>query len=142
MKLTNNEIYNYANALNQYFGADNDMKLPIKVSFFLQKNIKVITEAAQEIDKARIEVAQRYGVLSEDGQSYQIPDEKIADASKELEDLFTIEQHLNIHMFKLDDFNNIELTSAQTAALLFMIKDEDSDGEASYIPHGEESAMN
>ena len=36
MKLTNNEIYNYANALLQYFGADNKMKLPIKVSFFLQ----------------------------------------------------------------------------------------------------------
>ena len=127
MKFTNNEIYNYANALLQYFGADNDMKLPIKVSFFLQKNIKIIMEAAQEIDKARMEIVQRYGTLSEDGQSYEIPEEKVAIASQELEDLFNIEQYLNIHRFNIEDFGGIEMTSAQTAALLFMIKDEDED---------------
>ena len=125
MKLTNNEIYNYANALLQYFGADNEMKLPIKVSFFLQKNIKVITEAAQEIDKVRMEIIQRYGTPSEDGQSFQIPDDKIPVATQELQELFDIEQNLNIHRFDIDDFNNIEMTSAQTSALLFMIKDED-----------------
>lgn len=125
MKLTNNEIYNYANALLQYFGADNKMKLPIKVSFFLQKNIKVMTEAAQEIDKARMEIIQRHGTPNEDGQSYQIPEDKIEVASAELEELFNIEQNLNIHLFNLDDFNNIEMTSAETSALLFMIREED-----------------
>ena len=125
MKLTNNEIYNYANALLQYFGADNKMKLPIKVSFFLQKNIKVMTEAAQEIDKVRMEIIQRYGTPAEDGQSYQIPEDKIGVASAELEELFNIEQNLNIHSFNLDDFNDIEMTSAETSALLFMIRDEE-----------------
>lgn len=125
MKLTNNEIYNYANALLQYFGADNKMKLPIKVSFFLQKNIKVMTEAAQEIDRARIEIIQRYGTPNEDGQSYQIPEDNVEVASAELEELFNIEQNLNIHLFNLDDFNDIEMTSAETSALLFMIRDED-----------------
>ena len=127
MKLTNNEIYNYANALLQYFGADNEMKLPIKVSFFLQKNIKVITEAAQEIDKVRMEIIQRYGTPSEDGQSYQISEDKIEIASQELEELFNIEQDLNVHRFNIDDFNNIEMTSAQTGALLFMIKDDEDE---------------
>ena len=127
MKLTNNEIYNYTNALLQYFGADNEMKLPIKASFFLQKNIKVITEAAQEIDKVRMEIIQRYGTPAEDGQSYQVPEDKIEVASQELEELFNIEQDLNIHRFDIDDFNNIEMTSAQTGALLFMIKDEDDE---------------
>ena len=125
MRLTNNEIYNYANALLQYFGADNQMKLPIKVSFFLQKNIKVMTEAAQEIDRARMEIIQRYGTPNEDGQSYQIPEDKVEVASAELEELFNIEQNLNIHSFNLDDFNDIEMTSAETSALLFMIRDED-----------------
>lgn len=127
MKLTNNEIYNYANALLQHFGADNDMKLPVKLSFFLQKNIKIITEAAQEVDKARMEIIQQYGIPSEDGQSYEIPEDKVEIASQELEELFNIEQNLNIHRFYIDDFENIEMTSAQTAALLFMIKDEDED---------------
>ena len=126
MKLTNNEIYNYANALITYFGADNDMKLPIKVSFFLQKNIKTIVEAAQEIDRVRTEIIQRYGVPSEDNdQSYQIPEDKIEIASQELQELFDLEQDLNIHRFNLDDFNNLEMTSAQTSALLFMIEDEE-----------------
>ena len=126
MKLTNNEIYNYANILNQYFGTDNEIKFPIKISFFLQKNIKIITEAAQEIEQVRMEIIQRYGVPTEDGQSYHIPDDKIEIASQELQDLFNIEQNLNIHQFDLDDFNNMEITSAQTAALLFMIKDEEN----------------
>ena len=126
MKLTNSEIYNYANALMTYFGVDNDMKLPIKVSFFLQKNIKTIVEAAQEIDRVRTEIIQRYGVPSEDNdQSYQIPEDKIEIASQELQELFDLEQDLNIHRFNLDDFNNLEMTSAQTSALLFMIEDEE-----------------
>lgn len=129
MKLTNNEIYNYANALGQEFGANASLKLPIKVNFFLQKNIKTLVEAATDIENSRIEIAREYGVLTEDGESYQIPPEKIDDASKELNDLFGLEQDLPIKKFNLEDFNNIELTTAQMSALLFMIKDEPIEDE-------------
>ena len=129
MKLTNNEIYNYANALSQEFGTSASIKLPIKVNFFLQKNIKALVEAATDIENSRIAIAQEYGVLNEDGESYQIPPEKIEDASKELNDLFNLEQDIPIKKFNLEDFNNIELTTAQMSALLFMIKDEPIEDE-------------
>jgi hypothetical protein len=31
------------------------------------------------------------------------------EVNKELSDLFALEQDINIHLFKLDDFDNIEL---------------------------------
>ena len=37
MKLTNNQIYDYATRLAAEF-SDNSLKLPIKVNFYLQKN--------------------------------------------------------------------------------------------------------
>ena len=129
MKLTNNEICNYANALSQEFGTSASIKLPIKVNFFLQKNIKALVEAATDIENSRIAIAQEYGVLNEDGESYQIPPEKIEDASKELNDLFNLEQDIPIKNVNLEDFNNIELTTAQMSALLFMIKDEPIEDE-------------
>ena len=40
MKMTNNEIYTTANQLVAAFN-DNAQRLPIKINFYLQKNIKV-----------------------------------------------------------------------------------------------------
>jgi hypothetical protein len=47
----------------------------------------------------------------------------MSDAQKELNDLFNLEQELNIHVFKLDDFDNIELTVQQLSAIMFMIEE-------------------
>ena len=125
MKLTNNEIYSYAGLLNQYFGPECTVKFPIKINFFLQKNIETLTNAAQEIEKARLKIAQDYGVLTEDGTGYSIPDDKLEEAQSQLNELFGLEQHLKIKRFSIEDFNNVELSTAETAALMFMIKDLD-----------------
>lgn len=124
MILTNNEIYNHASALTAEFGPDCEIRFPIKVNFFLQKNIQILTALAGDIDKARISLAQQYGVLNEDGSAYTIPTEQIPTVSMELEELFAIEQDVNIRQFDINDFNNIELTYKQMNALMFMIKDE------------------
>lgn len=122
MKLTNNEIYVYANELLTYFGQDCEIKFPIKVNFFLQKNIKKMTELAQDIEASRIAVAKEYGEPNEEG-SYTISPDKVEDASKELTDLFSLEQDVDIHIFKIDDFTNIELSMKQMNALMFMIEE-------------------
>jgi hypothetical protein len=44
-------------------------------------------------------------------------------AEKELNDLFNLEQNLDIHIFKIDDFDGIELTYQQLSAISFMIED-------------------
>ena len=121
MKLINNQIYFYAEQLSAL--NINDIKMPVRINFFLQKNIQTIVTAAQEIDAARINIAREFGTLNEEGTQYNIPTEKLNDAQKELNDLFNLEQELNIHMFKLDDFDNIELTVQQLSAIMFMIEE-------------------
>lgn len=125
MTLTNNEIYGYASALLTEFGPDCEIKFPIKINFFLQKNIKLMSDLAQDIDASRLAIAQQYGTLNEDGVAYSIPDEKIEDAARELNDLFSLTQEVAVRKFNIDDFNDIELTAKQMNALMFMINDEE-----------------
>ena len=123
MKLTNNQIYNYASALMVEFGADCNIKLPVKINFFLQKNIQAISALAQEIEKTRLTIAQSYGELNESGSAYSVPEDKIMEVQNELNDLFSLEQDVAIHTFNIDDFANVELTYKQMNALMFMIEE-------------------
>ena len=43
---------------------------------------------------------------------------------QQLDDLMEIKQEVKIHTIKLEDLENIQLTSKQMQALLFMIEDE------------------
>jgi predicted nucleic acid-binding Zn-ribbon protein len=77
---------------------------------------------AQDIEKARLEIAQHYGVLDEENQQYSIPNEKLAEASKELEDLFNLEQEVDIAKIKIDSLSDdLTMTTAQMEAIMFMI---------------------
>ena len=122
MKLNNNQIYSYATQLNNIF-SNCDIKMPVRINFFLQKNIQTIAAAGQEIEQARINIAEQFGILNEEGTSYDIPVENMAAANKELNDLFSLEQDLSIHIFKLDDFDGIELTYQQLSVIMFMIEE-------------------
>lgn len=122
--LTNNEIYNYANALAEHF-SNQDVKFPIKVNFYLQKNQNELMTLAQDIEKQRVEIVQEYGNQNEETQQFEIPPEKIPEASEKINDLFSLTQEVKIYKVNLDAFGDIELTSGQMQALLFMIKDED-----------------
>ena len=57
--LTNLEIYTTAQALME--NITTDMNLPVKVGFYIQKNMKKMTELAQEIEKSRMEIFDKYG---------------------------------------------------------------------------------
>ena len=121
--MTNLEIYNYANALGSSF--NEDLTLPVKVNFYLQKNMNTIMEAGRDIEKTRMEIVQRYGTATEDGAGIEIPNDKIEEVNKELEDLFSLEQEIKINEISLEAFANVELSSSQVAAIAFMIKDEE-----------------
>lgn len=121
MILNNNDIKNYAKQL-QVFN-DCSIKMPVKINFFLQKNIRTITAAAAEIEAAKMAIAAQYGEINETRTGYNILVEYYDVVNKELEDLFAIEQDLNIHIFKLDDFDGLELTCQQMSAIMFMIEE-------------------
>ena len=122
MKFNNSKIYQIANELISNLG-NLEIYIPAKANFFLQKNIQLFAVAAQEIEKSRLEIAKHYGVLDEEAQQYTIPQDKMEEASKELEDLFNIEQELDIKTFSIDALGSAEFTPVQMQVMMFMIED-------------------
>ena len=121
MILTNNEIYTRARQLMDVF-QDGEQKLPIKINFYLQKNRNALLALAQDIEKARLEIAQNYGQLDENGEQFVIPNDKMAEAAKELEDLFNLEQDVMIYKINIDTLpDDLTMTTAQMEAIMFMI---------------------
>lgn len=121
MTMTNNEIYMCARQLTDAFN-DGEQKLPIKINFYLQKNKNTLLALAQDIERSRLEIAQSFGTLDDDGELYIIPNDKLAEASKELEDLFNLEQDVAIHKISIDSLNDdLILSATQMKALMFMI---------------------
>ena len=122
MKLTNNKIYAYANNLLIEFSDSADLKLPVKINFYLQKNIQTLKTLASEIEENRLAIVRNYGELTEDGSAYSIPADKVAEAQKELNDLFNLEQEVQIYTVNIDALNDdMVLTMSQMEALMFMI---------------------
>lgn len=122
MKLTNEQIYNLTNSYRQEF-SEFKSYIPAKVNFAIQKNMQVLAAAAQGIEETRMKVAKHYGVMSEDGQGYQIPEDARPQVQQELNDLFSIEQELEIKTFSIDALGDVEFTPTQMQTIMFMIED-------------------
>lgn len=122
MQLANYQIYEYAQALTNTW-AQAEIYMPAKLNFYIQKNIKTILNASEEIEKTRLAVAAHYGSLNETEGQYIIPPDKVDNVNQEINDLFNLTQELDIYIIKLDDLGNIELTSKQMQALMFMIEE-------------------
>lgn len=121
MILKNQEIYNYASLLAEVFN-DENQKLPIKINFYLQKNKKTLINLARDIEKARLEIAQSNGILDKEGQQYAIPAEKVDLVQQELNDLFSLEQEVEIYTVDINTLSDdLMITTTQMEALMFMI---------------------
>lgn len=114
MKLNNGQIYNYAIQLNKVFG-DEQLVLPVKPNFYIQKNKKILTELGTEIEVERTKLIESYEV---DG---KIPTDKMNEVTKKIQELVDIEQEVNIYTIDIDDLGTTSLTTGQMEALLFMI---------------------
>ena len=127
--MTNGEIYTTANNLLDAFKDISDLKLPVKIHFYFLKNMNSIVDMGQDIEKARMEIVEKYGNLNEDGQSYNIPEDKIEQANQDISDLFSLEQEVKVHTFPLEWLDGIELDAKQVNAFSFMIDDEEEERE-------------
>lgn len=124
---TNIDIYNKATALIEAFNTQDSSSLnyPVKINFYLQKNMNTLINLAREIEQKRIEIVQKFGTKKEDSDEYTIPEDKVAEASQELQDFFDLEQEVPINMMKLEWFDKIDMTAAQVNAISFMIEEEE-----------------
>ena len=120
IKMNNGMIYQYALTLNEALN-DNDLPMPVAVIFSIEKNKQTLMAAAQDVEKYRMDIIKKYG--EEVDGNYNVPQDKIEIANKELQDLFSIEQEVNIYKFNIEDLGDIKLTSNQMNAILFMIED-------------------
>ena len=120
VKMNNGMIYQYALTLNEALN-DNDLQMPVAVIFSIEKNKKTLMAIAQDVEKYRMDIIKKYG--EEVDGNYNVPQNKIEIANKELQDLFSIEQEVNIYKFNIEDLGDIKLTSNQMNAILFMIED-------------------
>lgn len=122
MKINNEQIYElYKNLANSFI--KEQRYFPAKVNFIIQKNLKTLYEAAQEIENMRLNIARNYGTV-QDNNDFIINPENIQQANKELSELSEIEQEINILFLTFKDIEEIEFTPAQMGAILFMIKEE------------------
>ena len=120
IKMNNGMIYQYALALNEALN-DNDLQMPVAVIFSIEKNKQTLMAVAQDVEKYRMDIIKKYG--EEVDGNYNVPQDKIEIANKELQDLFSIEQEVKIYKFNIEDLGDIKLTSNQMNAILFMIED-------------------
>lgn len=123
--LTNLEIYTTAQALME--NITTDMNLPVKVGFYIQKNMKKMTELAQEIEKSRMEIFDKYGEKDEENNQYKFDKSVQEQVQKELNDLFDLTQDVKTNILELDWFDDIDLNANQIAAISYMIADDDED---------------
>lgn len=119
--MKNKQIYEYSQKLAIFSNCN--IKMPVRISFYLQKNIQLIQQATEEIDRARLGIGANFGTPNAAGNGYDIPPENIAAANQQLNELFELEQEIKIHKFKIDDFANIELTYQEMSAILFMVEE-------------------
>jgi len=128
-KATNEQIYQIFNNIQQYLiNPKLNIVLPLKPNFYLLKNYKTFTTLAEEIETMRVAIGQKYGTLQEDG-TYFVEGDNFPIAQQELQELGKIEQSVEIYTVSLDDLKDIELTTKQMEALLFMIEDEEEKKE-------------
>ena len=126
--MSNIEIYNIATALSELFNdmVTKEMKLPVKVNFYFQKNMNALVAMAQELDQEKNNIVLKYGTVdTEDPNKVNLSPDVLDDANKELADLFALEQEVAVNVIELDWFDGIEMTPQQLAAITVMIKDEE-----------------
>ena len=124
MKITNLEICKLFSEIKKSFENNNSINLPIKVNFFFIKNKNILFKLYEEIEKARLDLLKRYAVIDNKTEEFYIPSESVQAANKAINELFSIEQEVEIYKVKLKDFKeDLILTTEQMEALMFMIEE-------------------
>lgn len=124
MKLANKQIYDISKKLLESFN-DNTKYFPAKINFIIQRNKKNLLDIVETIESVRLAIAAQYGSRDpENPDVFNIAPENMDIAQRELDDLTNTEQEVNITMLSLKDIENIEFTSNQMDAILFMIDEQ------------------
>ena len=122
MKLTNEQVCDSYVALSNL--KDSKKVLPIKVSYAIIRNIKLLQPIVESVDMVKLDIFGKYGTQDTNSPgSYDIPPENIAVVNEQLRELSSTENEVNILTIKLDALDGYELTVDEMDALYFMIEE-------------------
>lgn len=129
MKITNREIVKIFSRIRTI----EEKKLPVKLGFAINKNVKAMKGTAESYDAERTKILDKYGQKDEDGQleisgdEYVLTDKKAYAA--EMNELLGIESELQVHTVTLDEIEKCDtekfdaLTPGELEILEFMIEE-------------------
>lgn len=101
--MTNNEIMQVYKGINKIY--DSNIKLGVRLSYILAKDLKVLQPLAEIIEKEQYKIFLKHGNKLNDG-NIEVPKEKVEELNQDLAQLGEIENKALITKIKLDDFDN------------------------------------
>ena len=128
MKLSNETILKTVNAL----GSLNEAQLPIKVAYAISKNINKIECELKAYNTEKTKLIDKYAEKDEEGKlkadeygNVKIKEKEIEDWNRDITELLSIENEIDIHMIQLNDLlnSNYNISPAELSVIDFMIND-------------------
>jgi len=109
LNLSNERIVNTINALSKL----NNAQLPIKVAYAISKNVNKIESELKVYNTEKAKLVNKYGEKDKEGKlkvgengNVPLKEEHIEDYNRDIKELLSIENEMDIHMIKLDDLLN------------------------------------
>lgn len=126
IKLTNERIINTTNTLIKL----NNSQLPVKVAYAISKNVNKIESELKVYNTEKAKLMDKYCEKDEEGKlkadehgNVKIKEEHREDWNRDMKELLSIENEIDIHMIQLDDLlnSNYNISPAELSAIEFMI---------------------
>lgn len=128
IKLTNERIVDSVDTLKEL----NNAKLPVKVAYAITKNINKIDNELKAYIEEKSKLIDKYGEKDKEGKlkidekgNIPLKKEYIEDYNKDIKELLSIENEIDIHMIELYDLlnSNYSISPAELTVIDFMIND-------------------
>lgn len=126
MKLSNERILRDMPRLSEII----KKQLPVKVSYAIAKNIAKIEAELNVYNKEREKLIEKYSVKDEQGKTIvdennqiKIREEYITDWNRDIKELLSIENEVDIHKFSIDALEGYSMTPAELMIIDYMIEE-------------------
>lgn len=128
IKLTNERIVDSVDTLKEL----NNAKLPVKVAYAITKNINKIDNELKAYIEEKSKLIDKYGEKDKEGKlkidekgNIPLKKEYIEDYNKDIKELLSIENEVDIHMIQLDNLLNSDysISPSELSAIDFMIEE-------------------
>lgn len=126
MKLSNERILRDIPRLSEI----SKKQLPVKVSYAIAKNIAKIEAELNVYNKEREKLLDKYAVKDEHGNisvdennQIKIREEYITDWNRDIKELLSIENEVDIYKFSIDALEGYSMTPAELMIIDYMIEE-------------------